>query len=134
PLISKGMLGTARRWAAHNVEALLPYATRGVPIVGTEPSCLLSLRDEYPDLLRSEESRTVAARAVLLDELVASLAASDESVAALFDPSATRALVHTHCHQKALAGSEPTLEALGLAGDASLIYSGCCGLAGAFGF
>jgi len=134
PLISKGMLGTARRWAARNVDALLPYAARGVPIVGTEPSCLLSLRDEYPDLLRSDESRTVAGRAVLLDELVATLAASDDTVRELFDESSTQTLVHTHCHQKALAGSEPTLEALGLAGGASLIDSGCCGMAGAFGF
>ena len=134
PLISKGMLGTARRWAERNVAALLPYAERGVPIVGTEPSCLLSLRDEYPDLLRSAASRAVAGRAVLLDELVATLAASDESVRALFDEVATSTLVHTHCHQKALAGSEPTLDALALTGGASLIDSGCCGMAGAFGF
>jgi Fe-S oxidoreductase len=128
------MLHTARRWAERNVSALLAYAERGVPIVGTEPSCLLSLRDEYPDLLRSNAARTVAGQAVLLDELVARLAASDTSVGELFSGGGAPTLVHTHCHQKALAGSEPTLEALGLVGGGSLVDSGCCGMAGAFGF
>jgi FAD/FMN-containing dehydrogenase/Fe-S oxidoreductase len=62
PAISKGMLGTAKGWAQRNLEALLPYARSGVPIVGTEPSCLLTLRDEYPDLLRDEASRLVASQ------------------------------------------------------------------------
>ena len=70
PAISKGLLPEAKKWAQKNVEALLPYARRGVPIVGTEPSCLLTFRDEYPDLLRNEDSKTVAAQSFLLDELI----------------------------------------------------------------
>ncbi len=137
PAISRGMLGTARDWARRNVEALLPYAERGVPIVGVEPSCLLTFRDEYPDLLRSDASRTVAGQAVLLDELVASLAAEDDGVTRLFraDPP-RRILLHGHCHQKAIVGMEPTLRALSLVPgyEVELIDSACCGMAGSFGF
>ena len=135
------MLGTARDWAQRNVDALLPYAERGVPIVGTEPSCLLTLRDEYPDLLRTEPSRgasrTVAGQALLLDELIARLAAEDPSVASIFrDDVHADVLLHGHCHQKAITGMEPTLAALALVPGYSveLIDSACCGMAGSFGF
>jgi Fe-S oxidoreductase len=101
PAISKGLLPLAQRWARRNVDALLPYAERGVPIVGTEPSCLLTFRDEYPDLLRDEASRIVAAQAVLLDELIANLAAEDAEAVAIFrdDLHEQEVLLHAHCHQ-----------------------------------
>ncbi len=137
PLISKGQLHTARQWAARNVELLAPYAERGIPIVGTEPSCLLSLRDEYPELLRSAASRAVARQAVLLDELVMRVAVDDPVVHDLFSGALGQsALLHGHCHQKALVGMEPTLGALGLVPGLSttLVDSACCGMAGAFGF
>ena len=137
PAISKGMLSTAKQWARKNVDALLPYAERGVPIIGTEPSCLLSFRDEYPDLLRDEASRTVAGQSFLLDELIAKLAVDDhDSVAAAFAGTpAGEVLLHTHCHQKAGTGSDTTLTALRLAGySPRLVDSGCCGMAGSFGF
>ncbi len=79
------MLPLREEWARKNVDALLPYARRGVPIVGTEPSCLLTFRDEYPDLLRDDDSRAVAAQAFLLDELIVKLAQEDAaSVKAAF--------------------------------------------------
>lgn len=137
PLISKGQLGTARKWAAAAVEALRPYAERGIPIVGTEPSCLLTLRDEYPDLLRTTAASTVAGQALLLDELVAGLVAREPEVASRFGSvTASRALVHAHCHQKAITGPEPTLRALRLIPglQVELIDSACCGMAGSFGF
>ena len=137
PLISKGMLGTAARWARRNVEALLPYAERGVPIVGTEPSCLLTLRDEYPDLLRDDASRTVAGQALLLDELIARLAGEQPDIASIFrDDVHADVLLHGHCHQKALAGMDSTLTALRLVPGYSveLIDAACCGMAGSFGF
>jgi Fe-S oxidoreductase len=85
PAISKGMLPLAKKWARKNVDALLPYAKRGVPIVGTEPSCLLTFRDEYPDLLRDEAAHVVAEQAFLLDELIVRLAQEDAaSVKAAF--------------------------------------------------
>jgi Fe-S oxidoreductase len=137
PAISKGMLTQATRMARRNVAALAPYARRGAPIVGTEPSCLLSFRDEYPDLLRDEDSRLVAGQALLLDELVARLAVEDSGIARIFREDFRRdILVHAHCHQKAIAGAEPTIAALSLVPGYSvtLIDSGCCGMAGSFGF
>ena len=137
PLISKGMLPKAKEWARRNVDALLPYAQRGVPIVGTEPSCLLTLRDEYPGLLRDEASETVASQAFMLEELLDTLASSDEPIGPIFkDDLKSDILVHGHCHQKALVGMDPTMKALALVPGykAELINSGCCGMAGSFGF
>jgi len=138
PAISKGLLSTARRWARANVDALLPYARRGVPIIGTEPSCLLTFRDEYPDLLRDNDSKTVAAHAFLLDELLVKLAAEEpDEVAKIFRDGLTQdVLLHAHCHQKAIVGPEPTLQALRLVPGytVSLVETSCCGMAGSFGF
>ena len=136
PLISKGMLHEAKAWARQNVDALLPYAQRGVAIIGTEPSCVLTFRDEYVDMLRDAPARTVAAQTFLLDEFVAQAAAQDPQAASVFRGDvASAVLVHGHCHQKALAGMEPTLHSLRLAGYAAeAVDSGCCGMAGAFGF
>jgi Fe-S oxidoreductase len=137
PLISKGQLGTAREWAARNIERLAPYAENGIPIVGVEPSCLLTLRDEYPELVPTEAARAVAGSALLLDELLVQLEAEEpEAVRAVFGEEAGGdVLVHGHCHQKALVGMEATEAALAIAGyEASTIDSACCGMAGSFGF
>ncbi len=141
PAISKGMLGEAREWARQNVEALLPFAERGVPIVGIEPSCLLAFRDEYPQLLREEpqhsSARTVADHVLLLDELLVQLAAEDPAVGELFrDDLTADVLLHGHCHQKAITGMDSTLAALRIVPgfSAELIDAACCGMAGAFGF
>jgi FAD/FMN-containing dehydrogenase/Fe-S oxidoreductase len=138
PAISKGLLATAKAWARKNVDALLPYAKRGVPIVGTEPSCLLTFRDEYPDLLRDEDSKTVASQAVLLDELIVRLSREDpDAVKAAFREDLQREiLLHAHCHQKAIVGPEPTLQALRQVPgyEVSLVETSCCGMAGSFGF
>ena len=135
PAISKGMLGTARKWARRNVEALRPFAAARIPIVGVEPSCLFALRDEYPDLLPGPEARLVAEHALLLDQLPDRLVREEPALADRFLPARRSLLLHAHCHQKALAGTDATLRALQLAGfDATLIDSGCCGMAGSFGF
>jgi FAD/FMN-containing dehydrogenase/Fe-S oxidoreductase len=137
PLISKGQLGTAREWAGRNIDQLASYAARGVPIVGVEPSCLLTLRDEYPELVATSEASQVASVALLLDELIARVAEEDpEQVAAVFGDAAGREMVlHGHCHQKAIAGMGTTEEALALAGyDVTTVATACCGMAGSFGF
>ena len=143
PAISKGQVTLAKERAARTIATLQPYAERGVPIVGTEPSCLLTLRDEYLDLVPGEASRAVAAQAVLLDELLLRCVADGADVPAIFrDDLQQRILLHTHCHQKALghptalAGADCTLLALGLVPgyDVELIDSACCGMAGSFGF
>ncbi len=134
PLISKGMLDEAREHAAYNVARLAPYARRGVAIVGLEPSCLLTLRDEWVDLLRTDDARVVAAQSVLLEQFV--LAERERGLALRFAAGhGRRVLLHGHCHQKAMVGTGATVAALKWAGyDVSEVDSGCCGMAGSFGF
>ncbi|KRT69927.1 MAG: D-lactate dehydrogenase (cytochrome), partial [Candidatus Rokubacteria bacterium CSP1-6] len=133
PLISKGMLAEAKAHAAWNVERLLPYAERGVAIVGLEPSCLLTLRDEYVDLLRSDAARQVAKQSLLLEEFLDRERRKGLSLP--FGADGRKALLHGHCHQKALVGTGPTVAALRWAGfDVQEVDSGCCGMAGSFGF
>jgi Fe-S oxidoreductase len=133
PLISKGMLGEARAHAEWNMARLAPLAARGVPIVGLEPSCLLTLRDEYVDLLRSEDARQVARSSFLLEEFL--LRERARGLTLPFKAGARRALLHGHCHQKALVGTAPTVATLAWAGfEVTEVDSGCCGMAGSFGF
>ncbi len=133
PLISKGMLGEAKAHAEWNVARLAPLAARGVPIVGLEPSCLLTLRDEYVDLLRSDDARQVARSSFLLEEFL--LRERVRGLTLPFRPGPRRALLHGHCHQKALVGTAPTVAVLTWAGfEVAEVDSGCCGMAGSFGF
>jgi FAD/FMN-containing dehydrogenase/Fe-S oxidoreductase len=133
PLISKGMLEEAREHSRWNVEKLAPYAKRGVPIVGLEPSCLLTLRDETVDLVRTDDARTVAKQTFLLEEFLMRERAKGLELA--FARHGRKALLHGHCHQKAMVGTAPTVAALKWAGfDVSEVDSGCCGMAGSFGF
>ena len=133
PLISKGMLAEAREHAAWNVRQLAPLAARGVAIVGLEPSCLLTLRDESVDLLRTEEARAVARQSFLLEEFL--LRERARGLVLPFAARGRKALLHGHCHQKALVGNGPTVAALSWAGfEVEEVDSGCCGMAGAFGF
>ena len=133
PLISKGMLAEAKAHAEWNVARLAPLAARGVAIVGLEPSCLLTLRDEYVDLLRNDEARQVARSSWLLEEFL--LRERSRGLMLPFRAGARRALLHGHCHQKALVGTAPTVAALTWAGfQVTEVDSGCCGMAGSFGF
>ncbi len=117
--------------------ALAPYVDAGVPIVGLEPSCLLSLRDEFTVMLSADERGGLAVAARLFEEYVA-----EEAAAGRFDvdwvpaPAGTRALVHGHCHQKAfdtMGSVEAALDVLPGIG-VSVVEAGCCGMAGAFGY
>jgi Fe-S oxidoreductase len=133
PLISKGMLDEAREHAAWTVSRLAPAAARGVPIVGLEPSCLLTLRDEWVDLLRTDEARAVARQAFRFEEFL--VRERERGLTLPFRPHGRRALLHGHCHQKALVGTAPTVAVLRWAGfEVTEVDSGCCGMAGAFGF
>ena len=134
PSISKGLLDDARTLAERNVAALLPYAESGTPIIGTEPSCLLTLRDEYPLLLQNKDASSVAAHALLFDEWLGQELDRGEG-GPIFTDNNGPLVLHPHCHQKALAGFDQTLSVLRQAGyDAEPIDSGCCGMAGSFGF
>jgi FAD/FMN-containing dehydrogenase/Fe-S oxidoreductase len=133
PMISKGMLGEAREHARWNVERLYPFARRGVAVVGLEPSCLLTLRDESVDLLRTEEARTVARQALLIEQFL--LRERERGLELRWNAGGRTALLHGHCHQKAIVGTAPTVAALRWAGfDVTEVDSGCCGMAGSFGF
>src|SRR4030095_10058689 len=110
PLISKGMLAEAREHAAWNVARLAPYARRGIAIIGLDPSCLLTLRDEPVDLVRTDDARAVARQSLLFEEFLLRERARGLTLA--FADGTRKALLHGHCHQKALVGTAPTVGAL----------------------
>jgi Fe-S oxidoreductase len=128
---SKGLLQETQSLARENIEKLLPWARQGVPIVGCEPSCLLMLTDEYRELVPGEDSELIARNAALVDSHL--LQAGIELKLKRTD---LRILLHGHCHQKALVGAGDTVAALrSIPGAAvTLVDSGCCGMAGSFGY
>lgn len=135
PMISKGLLREAKANAEHNVNLLAPYVEAGIPIIGIEPSCLLTLRDEYPELADDPRAELVAENSFLIEEFVAKLLDEGELNFEFNGNAPERCLVHGHCHQKALVGTNPTLRMLGLMGcEVDEVDSGCCGMAGSFGF
>ncbi len=135
PMISKGLLDKAKENARKNVAILTPYVEAGACIVGCEPSCLLTLRYEYPDLLCSEEARKLAEHSLLLEEyLVKQLDAKKWQP--VFSEAPRTVILHGHCHQKSLVGTAPLLQLMQLPAGFAVreIDSGCCGMAGAFGY
>jgi FAD/FMN-containing dehydrogenase/Fe-S oxidoreductase len=135
-LLSKGQIPAAQRRALRTVEVLHPYAEAGVPIVGLEPSCILTLRDEFLDLLPGEpRAEAVAEAAYTFEEYVA-----ERAEAEAFDDMAWKngrgdVLFHGHCHQKALVGTDAAERVLSLPGyQVDAVDAGCCGMAGAFGY
>ena len=135
PMISKGLLDQARQQARENLAPLVAFANRGVPIIGCEPSCLLTLRDEYPDFIPGAEAKLVADNSFLIDEFLAN-AQAERRLDLDFSDLTKRVLFHGHCHQKALVGTANSLSALGMPPgyEVELINAGCCGMAGSFGF
>lgn len=134
-MISKGFLTDARRLAQEGVAKLDRYAAAGVPILGLEPSCILTLADEWPELVPGSATKRVAAASEMADAWLARQAC--ETGKSLELPSRSgKALFHTHCHQKALVGSKGSVEALKLIPtlDVTVLDAGCCGMAGAFGY
>ncbi len=136
PMISSGLLDRAASNAKRNVDALMPYVDSGAKIVGCESSCILTLRDEYPDLLQDDaDARAVAEASLMLEELL--VETSDDGGEQLeWSDQSAEILLHVHCHERALVGTSAALEALNLPSnfDAELIDAGCCGMAGSFGF
>ena len=136
PAISAGMLGRAVRLAEANIRALSEHVRAGRPIVGVEPSCLLTLCDEYPSLVSGDlkqQARELAAASQLIEEFLSEQHTAD---ALRFRPTPAKALVHGHCHQKALVGMKP-LEALLRRVprlDLEFLDTSCCGMAGSFGY
>ena len=135
PAISKGQLDIGTTFAQHNIRLLAPYARQGVPILGIEPSCILTLREDYLDLVPGEEASLVAQHVLTIDEFLFQLHQKGE-LELEFTSAPKQLLFHGHCHQKALVGSAPTLAVLRLPSGYQVqeIASGCCGMAGSFGY
>ena len=133
--LTNGLPREARVEARRTLSALLPFAERGVAIIGLEPSCLYTFRDEIPALLPGEASRKVAEHAMLFEEWLAREGDRGTLGLALRPMAEPRVLVHAHCHQKAFGAAAAARRALGLIPGAEVedIESSCCGMAGAFG-
>ncbi|MDX6379683.1 MAG: hypothetical protein QOI57_707, partial [Rubrobacteraceae bacterium] len=131
PMLSEGLVDAARENARRNLDLLTPLVERGIPLVGLEPSCILTLRDDYAKLLPNDERVKKLAEATRLFE-----EALLELDAELPLRSGSPVLLHGHCHQKALVGTGPTEKALALAPgtEVTVVDSGCCGMAGLFGY
>ncbi len=131
PMLSEGLVDAARENAKRNLDLLTPLVERGVPLVGLEPSCILTMRDDYNKLLPDDERVERLAEATRLFE-----EAMLELEAELPLKKGSPVLLHGHCHQKALVGTKPTEEALALAPgtQVTVVDSGCCGMAGLFGY
>ena len=133
--LSVGKIEEARQEAKRTLAALAPYVERGLPVIGLEPSCLFSFRDEIPALIKSDAARQIAGAALLFEEFLAREAKSgklDLNLALLNK----RALLHGHCHQKSFDTMTAVAAALKLIPglEVETIESSCCGMAGAFGF
>lgn len=138
--ISKGCLRLARKFARKNVELLGDIVSEDVPLVGIEPSCILSFRDEYPDLVPDEKrdrAKHLGRNALLYDEFIVREMEAGRITAEMFSDAACEVYLHGHCHQKALVGIEKTekmLRDLLRGAEIHTIPSGCCGMAGSFGY
>ena len=131
-----GMLDEARAELRRTLTVLLPLAQRGVPIVGLEPSCLLTFRDELAALLPEEDVASLASACVTFEEFLLRLADDGRLPLALGTLPYRRALLHGHCHQKSfgLMGDVKSVLAAIPGLEVEEVPSGCCGLAGAFGY
>lgn len=138
PQLSRGLVPRARKMAASNLRLWGRLVGPETPILGLEPSCLLTLRDEYPDLVPGAQARRVAASAFLVDEWLAREGARLDGLVfrSSSDEDESRLLLHGHCHRKALAGTGPLRQVLARLPDTRVdeVDAGCCGMAGSFGY
>ena len=135
--ISKGFLKQARDLAQKNKAALLEFAQKGIPVIGLEPSAVLTFRDEYRRFgLPAPEAERIAGNAFLLEEFLSSEISRGHIRADQFTKEPRTVKIHVHCHQKALGDQKATFDVLNLPENyaATLIPSGCCGMAGSFGY
>jgi len=133
PMISKGLPEEARANAKYNVQQLHSWVDKGYAIVGCEPSCIFTFRDEYPDLLKGDGVTAVAKSSFLLEEFIVKERQAGRWKLQ-FKRQQKKDLIHGHCHEKALIGSRYLKEAVALAYPVEEIDSGCCGMAGSFGY
>jgi len=135
PAIGKGLLTEVAQSARMNIEALASHIDRRTPMVGTEPSCILTFADEYPQLVRTDDARTLAQNCYTIESFLGQLLREEPDALRFRRPSAPL-LYHGHCHQKALVTTRDARALLDIVygAQAREIDSGCCGMAGAFGY
>ena len=133
--LAVGLVDEARREMQRTMDALAPYVTRGLPIIGLEPSCLLTFRDEFPALFKGEVVDALAANALLFEEFLAREQKNGQLKMPL-GPVPKKALLHGHCHQKAFDAMGAVESVLRLIPQLSVetVESSCCGMAGSFGY
>jgi len=133
--LSAGLIDEARAELDRLVATLAPFTARGVPIIGLEPSCLLTLRDELLSLRSDETAKNISAHALLFEEFLVREAEAGRLSLPL-GTVAGKAVVHGHCHQKSFGAFKPVEKVLRLVPELNVetIESSCCGMAGAFGY
>ncbi|MCW9707663.1 FAD-binding and (Fe-S)-binding domain-containing protein [Fodinibius salsisoli] len=133
PQLSKGMVDHAKQVLDQSLPVLTNYAEQGYPIIGLEPSELLTLRDEYLDLCDDDQlpaAQQVAEQSVTFEEFVASTLQTNSPPG-----TSNKVYIHGHCHAKALIGNTAVEDALQAAGyETEILQTGCCGMAGSFGY
>ncbi len=139
PQLSKGLLKDAKKIAEQNVRLLKDLITEQTPLVGIEPSAILTFRDEYPDLVSDElveAAKQLAQNALQFDEFMAREMDAKRISSKQFTADSKKIKLHGHCQQKAIASMVPTKKMLSLPKnyEVTLIPSGCCGMAGSFGY
>jgi Fe-S oxidoreductase len=134
--LAAGLVDQAKEEARRVLDTLRPFVEQGVPVVGLEPSCLLSLRDEFLSYGYGEESRALARVSFLFEEFLVREHSAGRLVLPLQPLEAPEVVVHGHCHQKAFDAFSPVLTVLGwIPGlQVSPVESSCCGMAGSFGY
>ncbi len=136
---SKGLLRTAQKIAIQNVKLLKDKVSEQSPLIGIEPSAILSFRDEYPEICGKsleEDAKKLAKHALLIDEFLCRELDAGKIDSAKFTEAGKEVLLHGHCQQKAVASTEFTIKMLSLPKNYHVeeIPSGCCGMAGSFGY
>jgi FAD/FMN-containing dehydrogenase/Fe-S oxidoreductase len=137
--ISKGLLDGAKSCAEKNIRIFAPLVSSERPLVGVEPSAILGFRDEYPRLVSTKlqaDANRLKPNTYLLEEFIMREFDSGKITQQQFDKNKRHILLHGHCHQKALSELDKSAWVLGLPEnhEVEVIPSGCCGMAGSFGF
>lgn len=137
--ISQGLLRSAQKHANENVRQFRKLVGPNTPLIGIEPSAILTFRDEYPALVDAslrDSANELANHALMFDEFIETQIDRGKIQSSQFEPKQQSIRLHGHCHQKALASLKPTIRMLQLplGHRVRLIPSGCCGMAGAFGY
>ncbi len=137
--LSKGLVKTAQKIASENVKLLKDIITSETPLIGIEPSAILAFRDEYPELVKDglqKDAEKLGENSLLFEEFIAKEAEKGNIDSTAFTAEERKILIHGHCQQKAVASTDPTKKMLSLPANYTVdeIPSGCCGMAGSFGY